>query len=159
MSIDETSLSNGELYTIITNKDAKGKKGSIVAIIKGTKSSVIRDVLYRISLMERRRVKECTIDLANNMYWIVRECFPDAVIIHDRFHVQQLVTGALQEIRIKLRWKAIDKENEAIAEARKKGLKYRAPTYSNGDTEKQLLARSMYLLFKPKSKWTDGQKK
>ena len=32
LSIDETALSKGELYTIITNKNAKGKKGSIVAI-------------------------------------------------------------------------------------------------------------------------------
>jgi hypothetical protein len=31
LSIDETSLSHGELYTILTNKKAKGKKGSIVA--------------------------------------------------------------------------------------------------------------------------------
>ncbi len=29
LSIDETSLSNGELYTIVTNKDAKGQKGWI----------------------------------------------------------------------------------------------------------------------------------
>ena len=41
MSIDETSLSLGELYTILTNKNAKGKKGSIVAIIAGTKANVV----------------------------------------------------------------------------------------------------------------------
>jgi transposase len=159
LSIDETSLSNGELYTIVTNKDAKGKKGSIVAIIKGTKGSVVSNVLCRISYKTRLEVvTECTIDLANNMYWIVRECFPHACIIHDRFHVQQLVSEALQEIRIKLRWKAIDKENKAVAEAKKKNLKYKASEYSNGDTEKQLLARSRYLLFKPKSKWKNNQK-
>ena len=33
LSIDETAFSKGELYTIITNKKAKGKKGAIVAII------------------------------------------------------------------------------------------------------------------------------
>lgn len=27
LSIDQTSLSNGELYTIVTNKAAKGRKG------------------------------------------------------------------------------------------------------------------------------------
>jgi len=37
LSIDETSLSQGELYTVITNKEAKGKKGTLVAMIKGTK--------------------------------------------------------------------------------------------------------------------------
>jgi hypothetical protein len=38
LSLDETSLSNGELYTILTNKAAKGRRGILVAMIKGTKS-------------------------------------------------------------------------------------------------------------------------
>ena len=38
LTIDETSLSQGELYTIITNKSARGNKGCLVAIIKGTDS-------------------------------------------------------------------------------------------------------------------------
>jgi hypothetical protein len=38
LSIDETSLSNGELYTIVTNKAGKGRKGTIVAMIAGTKA-------------------------------------------------------------------------------------------------------------------------
>lgn len=36
LSIDETALSNGELYTIITNKKAKGRKGALIAMIHGT---------------------------------------------------------------------------------------------------------------------------
>ena len=36
LSIDETSLSNGELYTVITNRAARGRKGSLVAVIEGT---------------------------------------------------------------------------------------------------------------------------
>ena len=31
LSIDETNLSNGELYTVLTNKAAKGKKGALIA--------------------------------------------------------------------------------------------------------------------------------
>ena len=41
LCIDETALSKGELYTIIINKDKRGRKGSIVAIIKGTKAEDI----------------------------------------------------------------------------------------------------------------------
>ncbi|WP_233269879.1 hypothetical protein [Polaribacter sp. L3A8] len=41
LSLDETAFSNGDLYTIITNKLAKGKKGAIVAMIKGTKAEVV----------------------------------------------------------------------------------------------------------------------
>jgi hypothetical protein len=39
-SIDEKALSNGELYTILTNA-AKGKKGTIVAMIAGTKAQAV----------------------------------------------------------------------------------------------------------------------
>ena len=38
LSIDETSVSQGELYTVVTNKSAKGRKGAIVAIVSGTES-------------------------------------------------------------------------------------------------------------------------
>lgn len=48
LSIDETALSNGELYTLVTNKDAHGKKGALVAIVAGTKSDEIADVLDQI---------------------------------------------------------------------------------------------------------------
>lgn len=33
LSIDETSLFPGELYTIVTNKDAKGQRGTLLAIV------------------------------------------------------------------------------------------------------------------------------
>ena len=66
LSIDEVALSQGELYTVVTNKKAKGRAGSIVAII------------------------------------------------------------AVQEIRIKYRWQAIDQENEIIQRAKKQQLQYRA---------------------------------
>jgi hypothetical protein len=36
LSINELSLSQGELYTFVTNKDGKGKKGTLLASIKGT---------------------------------------------------------------------------------------------------------------------------
>ncbi|SFW58538.1 hypothetical protein SAMN02927921_02489, partial [Sinomicrobium oceani] len=41
LSIDETALSQGELYTMITNKKAKGKKGALVGIFQGTKAEPI----------------------------------------------------------------------------------------------------------------------
>jgi transposase len=151
-------LSNGELYTIIANKYAKGKKGSIIAIIKGTKSKDIVEILMKIPMEGRLKVKEVTMNMSQSFNWAVRQCFLHSVIITDRFHVQQLVSDALQEVRIKERWKAIEEENNLVKEAKEKKEKYRPLTYKNGDTKKQLLARSRYLLFKPSSKWTESQK-
>lgn len=155
MAIDETGLVNGELYTFVINKEAKGRKGTIAAMIKGTKSSVIsKAIIDQVPFDTLLDIKEITMDLANNMEWIAYQIAPQSRKTYDRFHVQQLVTEAVQTIRIKHRWEAIDEENEA----KDKNEKYESPRYSNGDTKKQLLARSRYLLFKPSSKWNEQQK-
>ena len=60
-------MSKGELYTIITNKKAKVKKGSIVAIFAGTKVEPIIEQLLKISAKKRAKVKEITLDMANSM--------------------------------------------------------------------------------------------
>jgi len=46
----------------------------------------------------------------------------------------------------------LDKENKAIEKAKESGEKYASKVFSNGDTPKQLLARSRFLLFKEPSK-------
>jgi transposase len=157
LSIDETSLSQGELYTIITNKDAKGKRGSLVAIVEGTKSENIIPILLKMPAKERNKVEEITLDLAGNMGLIAKKCFPNAVQVIDRFHVQKLASEALQEIRIKYRWEALDAENDAIEKAKNESTAYTPEILENGDTLKQLLARSRYLLYKWKDNWTAEQ--
>ena len=154
LSIDETSLSHGELYTIVTNKQSKGKTGTLVAILEGTKSDNIIPLLQKIPQRLRNKVKEITLDLAGNMGLIAKRCFQNAVQVIDRFHVQQLANEALQEIRIKYRWEAIDQENQAIEESKKNKLNYEPILLSNGETLKQLLARSRYLLYKSQDDWT-----
>lgn len=158
LSIDETALSNGELYTIVTNKEAKGNKKAIVAMIKGTGSGQIIMVLEKIPLRSRNKVKEVTMDMAANMIKAIRRCFSNAVRVVDRFHVQKLAYDAVQEARIKYRWEALDAESKLIEEARNNKQPYQPEVFSNGDTLKQLLARSRYLLFKHRSKWTLSQK-
>ena len=158
LSIDETSISNGELYTIVTNKAAKGKKGALVAIVEGTSSEKVIEVLEKIPLEKRSLVEEVTLDMAESMRKIVRCCFPNAIRVIDRFHVQKLAYDALQEIRIAYRWDAINEETEAMEQAKLSNTKYVPLLLENGDTKKQLLARSRYLLFKSADKWTLKQK-
>lgn len=92
------------------------------------------------------------------MHQICSACFPNAVQIDDRFHVQQLVSDALQEIRVKLRKKAIKDHNQNVKEARQRNGHYWPPRYRNGDSKKELLARSRYLLYKSSGKWSKGQR-
>jgi transposase len=96
--------------------------------------------------------------MAGSMNRIVRQSFPKASLVIDRFHVQKLAYDALQEMRIAHRWDAINEETNNIANARQSNKHYVPDILSNGDTKKQLLARSRYLLFKSSEKWTEKQK-
>lgn len=157
MNIDDVSLHQGEAYTVITNKDARGKKGCLAAIIKGTRNEVVTKALDQVPLSIRTSVTEITADLANNMDWICRTNFMCATLVADRFHVQALVHEAVQELRILERRKAIDEDNKLEKAARQQWGRYDPMRYENGDTQKQLLARSRYLLFKPQVKWIESQ--
>ena len=61
--------------------------------------------------------------MANNMNLVAKICFPETKIVTDRFHVVKLVADALQHVRVQHRWKAIEQENNAIAQAKKEGEK------------------------------------
>lgn len=160
LSIDELSLSKGELYTFVTNKNTKVRnKKSLVAVINGTEAKTIQEVLEKIPLENRLQVKEVSMDMARNMGLAAENSFPNSKSVIDRFHVVKLVMDAMQHLRVKLRWKAIEDENETIKRIRTKGEKYIPSLLSNGDTEKQLLARSRYLLYKFEEDWTTTQNK
>jgi transposase len=158
LSIDETALSGGELYTIVTSKAAKGKKGALVAMVKGTMADRITDVLQQIPENIRKTVREVSADMAAPLHAVIRRCFPNAHRVVDRFHVQQLAFDAVQEVRIALRWQVLEAETEAITRAKKEGRSYQPEILSNGDTLKQLLVRSRYRLFKHPRLWNGEQK-
>jgi transposase len=158
MCIDELSLSKGELYTFVTSKKTGVKnKKSLVAVINGTDAETISKVLLKIPESTRLQVKETSMDMARNMESAITQCFTQSTIVKDRFHVVRLVMDAVQQVRIKQRWQAIEDENEAIAKAKKEGQKYIPSICSNGDTLKELLARSRYLLYSYEKDWTVKQ--
>ena len=61
--IDEVALSRGELYTVLTNKEAHGGKGSMIAIIKGTDVHTVTSVLLKLSRRRRYQVREITLGI------------------------------------------------------------------------------------------------
>lgn len=152
MSLDETCLSNGEVWTFLTNKDGHGGRGTLAAAIPGTKSDEIISIL--VSAMGkslRRKVKEVTCDLSPSMMLIAGEVFYNAYVVNDRFHVQQVYNEAVDEIRVDIRRKLIAEDNERD--------KSQAPiVYSNGETMRQILARSKHTLMMAQNKWSDIQR-
>ena len=169
LSLDETCLSNGDVYTILTNKSAHGRKGAIVAMAKGVSSDTVSAIFKRLPHKGRIRVKTITTDLSSAMMLTVRRCFPAAKLINDRFHVQQLMSEAIDQIRIRLRWQILDEENKKIKEHRLKRKEAKTKLermkigewspvrMANGETMPQIIAKSKHIILKNKSKWNKQQ--
>ena len=169
MSLDETCLSNGEVYTILTNKGAHGGKGALAAMVRGVASDTVSEILKKVPREIRRRVKTVTTDLSSAMMLTVRTVFPKAMLINDRFHVQQLVTDAIDQMRIGFRWQVLAEENKAIKEhrAKRKAVHTRAEKdligewepvrMENGETKPQIMARSRHIILMHKTKWNTQQ--
>lgn len=169
MSLDETCLSNGEVYTILTNKAAHGGKGALAAMVRGVSSDTVSEILKKVPRELRRRVRTVTTDLSSAMMLTVRTVFPKAMLINDRFHVQQLVTDAIDQLRIGFRWQVLDEENKAIREhrAKRKAAHTRAEKdligewepqrMENGETRPQIMARSRHIILMHNTKWNARQ--
>ena len=72
LAIDESSLSNDELYTFVTNRDRHALEGSLVAVVAGTKSEAIIQVLKQIDKAERMKVVfYASNDRLNNLHLFV----------------------------------------------------------------------------------------
>ena len=133
---------------IIKLKHYGKNKKSVIAIINGIEAKIIGEVLLKLPLESRNKVKEISLDMAPNMALTSRNCFTKSNLVIDHFHVVRLVCDSIQHLPTQLRWKVIDNENEAIKKAKKQGLKYKAEILTNGDTLRELLVRSKYLLYK-----------
>ena len=169
MSLDETCLSNGEVYTILTNKAAHGGKGALAAMVRGVASDTVSAILKMVPRQLRRRVETVTTDLSSAMMLTVRTVFPKARLINDRFHVQQLMTEAIDQMRIAFRWEVLAEENKAIKQhrAKRKAAKTKAEKdligewkperMGNGETRPQIMARSRHIILMHKSKWNAQQ--
>ncbi len=156
--IDETALSCGELYTVVTNPSGHGGRGTLIAMIKGTDAESVIAVLEKTGISKRKTVREVTLDLSPTMMKIARKCFPKAYLTNDRFHVQRLFYDAIDDLRITYRWMARDLENEQMRLCKKEGKEYVPSRYRNGETRKQLLARAKHVLTKNSVNWTESQR-
>jgi transposase len=68
-------------------------------MVKGTKADTVIKILNKIPLKLRTKVEEVTLDMAGNMGLIVKNSFPNAVLVIDRFHDQKLaISGSRQKV-------------------------------------------------------------
>jgi transposase len=119
LSIDETSLRE-DLFTILSNKDGHGRRGTVIAAVRGTKASEVIRILMQIPQEKRIEVREVTMDFSDSMYSIVSAVFPNATIVIDCFHIIKRCGDAVEEIRLRSKRAAIKDQRKRQAEFRNK---------------------------------------
>lgn len=187
LSIDESMHSN-DLFTFLSNKDGHGKRGTLIAAVRGTKVSDVVKQLKKIPIAQRNAVEEVTMDFSDSMYAIVKAVFPNASIVIDCFHIVKRLCDGLDEMRMRFKRKATSEVKQAERDFKKKRAvrakaradyrekhplkrgekrgrpkcrsneRFRPSMLSNGDTKVELLTRARYILPKSGEKWSDNQK-
>lgn len=118
LSIDETSL-HDDLFTFLTNKDGHGKKGTLIAVVKGTRADYVINILNRIPEEHRLAVKEVTMDFSDSMNSTIKYVFPNAEIVIDCFHIIKRCGEAIEEIRLRTKREAVTEQRRQIANHKK----------------------------------------
>lgn len=77
-------------------------------MIRGVTTDAVSGILRRLPHREQISVRTVTTDLSSAMMLTVRKAFPAAKLINDRFHVQQLMSEAVDQLRIHYRWKVLN---------------------------------------------------
>lgn len=131
--------------------------------------SVASEILRKVPRELRRRVETVTTDLSSTMMLTVRNVFPKAKLINDRFHVQQLMTEAIDQMRISFRW-LLEEENRDIREhsAKHKAVytrvekeligEWEPKRMANDETNPQIMAHNRNIILIHKIRWNDQQK-
>jgi transposase len=97
ISIDEVSQrkGHGDFVTVVSNIDL----GELLEVIDSHKQEDIIEVLKQQPLEIREKVEEVSVDMWGGFPKVVKEVFPNAKIVIDRFHVMQPVIKELNQLR------------------------------------------------------------
>jgi transposase len=127
LSLDEFSREKGKrkFVTVVSDLD----KSSLLEVIDSHKSDEIIEMLKAQPQAMRENVKEVSVDMWGGFQKVIKEVFPNALIVIDRFHVMKLVNKALNKIRLLLELKGLKnrllllKNAENLTEEEKEELK------------------------------------
>jgi len=82
-------------------------KSSLLEVINSHKSDEIIEALKSQPQATRENVKEVSVDMWGGFQKVIKEVFPNALIVIDRFHVMKLVNKSLKKIRLLLELKGL----------------------------------------------------
>ena len=111
MCFDEVSSTSDSISKMsFVYADALTHK--IQNILQGRTNKIIKDYFLYYSYQQRCEVKAVVIDMNSGYKSVIRELFPNAKIVIDRFHIVQLVNRAFNKYRVSFMNSIKDKKKE-----------------------------------------------
>ncbi len=95
--MDEVSKRKGHRDFVTVVSDVE--RGCLIEVIDSHKQQEIIEVLKKQPLSVRAKVKEVSVDMWAGFPKVIKEVFPNAAIVIDRFHVMKLVNEFLNKMR------------------------------------------------------------
>jgi transposase len=97
VSIDEVSKRKGHhnFVTVVSNIDV----GELIEVIDSHKQDDIIEILMQQPIEIREKVEEVSVDMWGGFPKVVKEVFPNAKVVIDRFHVMQPLIKELDQLR------------------------------------------------------------
>lgn len=106
LSWDEFSRNKGKLAFIAQDFETR----QIVTILENNRQTTIKNHFYKYPRKVREQVKFVTVDMSGSYIPIIKQLFPCAQIILDRFHIVQHLSRAMMTTRIAI-MKSFDKQS------------------------------------------------
>lgn len=75
-------------------------KHEVIDIVENRQQRYLIDYFMRFSYQSRKKVETITIDMYSPYLGVIKDCFPNAKIIIDRFHIVQHLNRCLNQMRI-----------------------------------------------------------
>ena len=116
IALDEVAIAKGQKYfTILMNL----LTGDVLGIAEGRDEGAIRGLFQQFTEEQRKRIVAAAMDMAPAIRNAVEEMCPNAKIVYDHFHLAQMLSKVVDEIRRKERNKARGPGNDVL-----KGTRY-----------------------------------
>lgn len=96
IATDELSFRKGQHYlTLVSDLET----GRILWSKEGRSAATLEAFFIEIGVEACARIRHAAIDMFEGYAQAIRRCLPNATIVYDRFHVQQLASKAVDEVR------------------------------------------------------------
>lgn len=93
LSIDEITMrkGRGDFKAVISDIDS----GQLIEIINGRTQDILIEALIALPVEFRENIEEVAVDMWEGFEKVIKQVFPNARIVTDRFHVMQLLIKKL----------------------------------------------------------------